>query len=865
MKGKISKTGYRKNSADKDNDFNVIPSGRISMKNVEHPVYGIDEFGNHRMMYPGEEVQFGGNVVLEIPMKDEMRHGGQRNIKNRSKTSKNIKSSVNELFLRNYDVYGLPGKHIYDPKAKEGGPIMKYYPIPPHYFVNNHGQKTQPTWYQTGGQWVPAPHPTFSGAGFVPVAQNEVNNIPYHLYKKPMSSTDSADFKLGYLDALSLPRVTGQDSARLQTHVIQDQDYPFQTGAAAGMLRLKQLGGDIDNDYDFDNSEDYDQVEMRKGGMPQWLYEARGRAMNRKMEEGGNINMDKDEFFEEHNRLLKILKHGSKKERLAEYKRQQDEMKEYQTGEDTDMDEMKKGGWIQKAIKHPGRCTPGSPNYDCPKGSPQWNLAQRFKHGDLHKKKKKQFGGVMEEDNFYQTGGGFDAWKAEQLKKGYKLVPNSYKEFYDPKMYTPSSQTNHLAPWTAMNNAPLTSSNYPANTFTYTAPKTATTPKASTYIDTSSNPYHQVSFGQNPMYYDKRTGQTVPAAIVMKERQAQVGPGMKHGGQPCFECGGNTMMEGGGEYLKSLLKAAYRDVTKRQKGGSAPQGYTMDDILAKRNNTFKNYIANNTLYAMAMEEADNLDKLHQMYKQYGGHLSDAFLAQSHVHPAMTTGMIGNNVMGPMLRNDYEFRYGGLHQYQIDGETQEQPVGSGMGSGWDNAAAYGTDPNVTPTPQFHFAASNFDQGPAPGTYTVTPPLSNEQGQIAAPATSAYNYMTQDFQKASFNQGPQTQSKKPNWFQRNAGPGMAEGILTGANFLTAALNARNTRANEKLLKQNTLADKMFQANPTRNRGDYEVNSGTLRPNQYNTSQYAKGGQFNMDQKEIDRLKALGYRVEIIDLID
>lgn len=24
--------------------------------------------------------------------------------------------------------------------------------------------------------------------------------------------------------------------------------------------------------------------------------------------------------------------------------------------------------WIKKAIKHPGRCTPGSPNYDCPKG-----------------------------------------------------------------------------------------------------------------------------------------------------------------------------------------------------------------------------------------------------------------------------------------------------------------------------------------------------------------------------------------------------------------------------------------------------------------------------------------------------------------
>lgn len=53
--------------------------------------------------------------------------------------------------------------------------------------------------------------------------------------------------------------------------------------------------------------------------------------------------------------------------------------------------QMKKGGWIQKAVKHPGRCTPGSPNYDCPEGSPQWNLAQVFKrnHG-FHRGKKNQ-------------------------------------------------------------------------------------------------------------------------------------------------------------------------------------------------------------------------------------------------------------------------------------------------------------------------------------------------------------------------------------------------------------------------------------------------------------------------------------------
>lgn len=54
------------------------------------------------------------------------------------------------------------------------------------------------------------------------------------------------------------------------------------------------------------------------------------------------------------------------------------------------LEEGKKGGWIKGAIKHPGRCTKGSENYDCPKGSPQWNLAQRFKHGDLHKDNEKK-------------------------------------------------------------------------------------------------------------------------------------------------------------------------------------------------------------------------------------------------------------------------------------------------------------------------------------------------------------------------------------------------------------------------------------------------------------------------------------------
>lgn len=68
------------------------------------------------------------------------------------------------------------------------------------------------------------------------------------------------------------------------------------------------------------------------------------------------------------------------------------------------INEYKSGGkWIQGAIKNPGRCTPGSPNYDCPEGSPQWRLAQTFKkHHGFHKKedlKKYQGGGPTASDS----------------------------------------------------------------------------------------------------------------------------------------------------------------------------------------------------------------------------------------------------------------------------------------------------------------------------------------------------------------------------------------------------------------------------------------------------------------------------------
>jgi len=76
MKGKITKTGYKKNSPDKNNDFNIIPSNRITMKNVPYPILGVSDTGHKQMMLPEQEYIFNGNTVIEYPMK-KIKKGGK--------------------------------------------------------------------------------------------------------------------------------------------------------------------------------------------------------------------------------------------------------------------------------------------------------------------------------------------------------------------------------------------------------------------------------------------------------------------------------------------------------------------------------------------------------------------------------------------------------------------------------------------------------------------------------------------------------------------------------------------------------------------------------------------------------------------
>ena len=67
---KHSKNGYKKGSVDQHEPWLEINSNRITMKNVEHPVVGIDDLGNTKLMMPGARYTFPGNTVFEVPLKD---------------------------------------------------------------------------------------------------------------------------------------------------------------------------------------------------------------------------------------------------------------------------------------------------------------------------------------------------------------------------------------------------------------------------------------------------------------------------------------------------------------------------------------------------------------------------------------------------------------------------------------------------------------------------------------------------------------------------------------------------------------------------------------------------------------------------
>ena len=69
--GVFSVKGYKRDSPDVNNPFNIIPSGNITMKDVDFPVLGTDNLGNSKVMMPGNDYKFPGDMVFETPMAQE--------------------------------------------------------------------------------------------------------------------------------------------------------------------------------------------------------------------------------------------------------------------------------------------------------------------------------------------------------------------------------------------------------------------------------------------------------------------------------------------------------------------------------------------------------------------------------------------------------------------------------------------------------------------------------------------------------------------------------------------------------------------------------------------------------------------------
>jgi hypothetical protein len=119
----------------------IIPSGDITMQGVPYPVLGIDNLGNTKIMQPGGNYQFPGNMVYEIPMA----YGGDISIPDLSRPNWLDKAQKGQQ-VRYYDdlksqqvkYYGdLREFKIAEEEYKDSLEGFKKYPLAPYFRSQN--------------------------------------------------------------------------------------------------------------------------------------------------------------------------------------------------------------------------------------------------------------------------------------------------------------------------------------------------------------------------------------------------------------------------------------------------------------------------------------------------------------------------------------------------------------------------------------------------------------------------------------------------------------------------------------------------------------------------------------------------------
>jgi hypothetical protein len=279
---KKSKLGYKRYSPDVKKPYNLIPSGRITMKDVDFPVYGVDNIGYAQIMYPGGEYQFPGNQVFEVPMAQVGAQVPQPFIRPDFFTPAQIRQAKIDLAQNKKPLTteGRINEMLGDPKSRAADLSQKVAPegegpvdnirhtVAGMYTADAIANKLAP--YPMGPTTIPAKALGFVGSNlaglahevkaFVPSLEGDYRNIPA---VARMSAEDIVNNFVG--SALSLnPFMTEKEKEDFIVRMSYENYLPdgyvqIDPKHSKDLYFKKQYGGDLE--------------EFGSGGLKQWFDE----------------------------------------------------------------------------------------------------------------------------------------------------------------------------------------------------------------------------------------------------------------------------------------------------------------------------------------------------------------------------------------------------------------------------------------------------------------------------------------------------------------------------------------------------------------------------------------------------------------